>query len=40
MNFKKKGELGYISFMKSFNLLVAIVLFVIAAVIYHRDVHI
>ncbi len=34
MNFKKKGELGYISFMKSFNLLVAIVLFVIAAVIF------
>ena len=34
MNFKRKGEQGYISFMKGFNLLVAVVLFVIAAVLF------
>ena len=34
MNFKRKGEQGYIKFMKSFNLLVAIVLFVIAAILF------
>lgn len=34
MNFKRKGEQGYIGFMKSFNLLVSFVLFVIAAVIF------
>ena len=34
MSFKRKGEQGYISFMKSFNLLVSFVLFVIAAVIF------
>lgn len=34
MNFKRKGEQGYISFMKSFNLLVAIVMFVLAAVLF------
>ena len=34
MSFKRKGEQGYIGFMKSFNLLVSFVLFVIAAVIF------
>jgi hypothetical protein len=34
MNFKHKGEQGYIKFMKSFNLLVAFVLFVIAAILF------
>ena len=34
MNFKRKGEFGYISFMKSFNLLVAVVMFVLAAVLF------
>lgn len=34
MSFKRKGEQGYLSFMKSFNLLVSFVLFVIAAVIF------
>ena len=34
MSFKRKGEQGYISFMKSFNLLISFVLFVIAAVIF------
>jgi len=34
MFFKRKGEQGYISFMKTFNLMVAAVLFVIAAVIF------
>ena len=34
MGFKRKGEQGYISFMKKFNLLIAVVLFVMAAVIF------
>ena len=34
MNIRKKGENGYISFMKFFNLLVAIVMFVMAAVLF------
>ena len=34
MNFKKKGEQGYIAFMKFFNILVTIVMFVIAAVLF------
>lgn len=31
MNFKRKGEQGYISFMKKFNLLVTVVCFLLAA---------
>ena len=34
MSFKRKGEQGYISFMKSFNLLVSVVLFIIAAILF------
>lgn len=34
MSIKRKGEQGYINFMKSFNLLVAFVMFFIAAVIF------